>query len=109
MVFLIFQTILSNRTLSYTVDLSHVPCHCNAAVVFNKMPAYDAGDLRDYYCDANYVGGIGCPEMDPIEANKHTVASALHNCGWDGEWWEDCDGDGCAVNVWDVDTEAFGQ
>ncbi len=100
--------VLSNRTLKYTVDLSQVPCHCNAALYFNKMPAYEAGELLDWYCDANYVGGIGCPEYDVIEANQYNIASNLHNCGWDGEWWVDCDGGGCGEDVWDVDSEAYG-
>ncbi len=103
------QTVLSNRTLSYTIDLSHVPCHCNAPVVFDKMPAPEAGDALDYHCDANYVGGYGCPEFDAIEANKHTFQSAIHNCEWNGEWWDNCDSNGCSGNVWDKDSEAFGQ
>ncbi len=65
---------LSNRHFSYNVDLSSVPCHCNAAAYFASMPAYDGGDGLDYYCDANYVGGIGCPEYDTLVSSVYAIS-----------------------------------
>ena len=88
---------LYNRQFSYTLDLSNVPCHCNAAAYFVDMPAAVEG-RGDYYCAANYAEL--CPEYDVMEGNKHTIASTLHTCtgagGQDG--WDRCDGGGCQVS-----------
>ena len=54
-----FQVKLNNLHFTYKLDLSRVPCHCNAAAYFNKMPVHSPGEGGDWYCDANYVGGIG--------------------------------------------------
>jgi len=54
-----WQTNLLDQHFTYDLNLSGVPCHCNAAGYFIKMPAQVAGGGGDYYCDANYVGGIG--------------------------------------------------
>jgi len=95
-----WQTNLLDQHFTYDLNLSGVPCHCNAAGYFIKMPAQVAGGGGDYYCDANYVGGIGCPEYDTLESNKHIVTGALHNCGWDGNWFNDCDMGGCGSSTW---------
>merc|ERR1712121_72528 len=79
-----WQTNLLDQHFTYDLNLSGVPCHCNAAGYFIKMPAQVAGGGGDYYCDANYVGGIGCPEYDTLESNKHIVTGALHNCEMGG-------------------------
>ena len=61
------------------LDLSDVGCSCNAALYWVSMPGYGsdgkpaAGDMGNYYCDANKVGGVWCWEMDTIEANKHVA------------------------------------
>ena len=34
---------LANKHFAYTLDLSNVPCHCNAAAYFVDMPAAVAG------------------------------------------------------------------
>ena len=52
------------------------------------MTCVRAGTDGDWYCDANYVGGIGCPEYDTLESNKHIISGALHSCYWDGNWWQ---------------------
>jgi len=96
-----WQVNLDEQHFTYDLNLSGVPCHCNAAGYFIKMPAPNAGGDGDYYCDANYVGGQGCPEYDTLESNKHIVTGALHNCGWDGSWYSGCDGGGCGGNSWD--------
>merc|ERR1712243_357258 len=76
-----WQTNLFDQHFVYDLNLSGVGCHCNAAAYFIKMPSpYGPGDSNDYYCDANYVGGVGCPEYDTLESNKHIVTGALHNC-----------------------------
>jgi len=35
-----YQMKLNNLHFTYKLDLSRVPCHCNAAAYFNKMPAH---------------------------------------------------------------------
>ena len=115
LVFWFLQTNLFDQHFTYDLNLSGVGCHCNAAGYFIKMPAQVPGGGGDYYCDANYVGGIGwaslafmrgvnflcrCPEYDTLESNKYIVTGALHNCGWDGNWFSDCDMGGCGSSSW---------
>ncbi len=100
---------LSGKTLSYNLDLSQVPCHCNAAMYFSSMPAPENSEYLDWYCDANCGGNQCCPEFDVLEANKHTVQTTLHYCDFDGTWYDNCDGSGCGANSWDVDQDAIGQ
>merc|ERR1711915_1012782 len=64
-----WQTPLNGMHFSYTLDLSNVGCHCNAAGYFIGMPGPGGGDGGDYYCDANFVGGQWCPEYDTLESN----------------------------------------
>merc|ERR1711936_1348261 len=97
-----WQTNLMDQHFTYDLNLSGVPCHCNSAGYFIKMPAPTPGEGGDYYCDANYIGGTGCPEYDTLESNKHIVTGALHNCGWSGNWFADCDMGGCGGNTWDA-------
>ena len=87
---------LANKHFAYTLDLSNVPCHCNAAAYFVDMPGNNAGD-GDYYCDANHGNNIWCPEYDVMEGNKHTIACTLHTCNGGGGNWDYCDGGGCQV------------
>ncbi len=104
-----YQAPLHRGHFNYTVDLSRVPCHCNAAAYLVEMPAPDPGVDLDYYCDANFVKGVGCPEYDVLESNKHVVSGALHECVVvpdGGDWYSACDGDGCSGNSWD---QASGQ
>merc|ERR1712234_74969 len=61
--------------MGYTLDLSNVGCHCNAAAYFIQMPGDHGGDGGDYYCDANNGNGIWCPEYDTMEGNKYTIAT----------------------------------
>jgi len=96
-----WQTNLFDQHFVYDLNLSGVGCHCNAAGYFIKMPSpYGPGESNDYYCDANYVGGIGCPEYDTLESNKHIVTGALHNCEWGGDWFNNCDMGGCGSSSW---------
>ena len=51
---------LFDQHFVYDLNLSGVPCHCNAAGYFIKMPSNQGpGGGGDYYCDANYIGGVG--------------------------------------------------
>merc|ERR1712029_260402 len=63
---------LNNKHFAYQLDLSNVPCHCNAAAYFVDMPGNNPGD-GDYYCDANHGNNIWCPEYDVMEGNKRTI------------------------------------
>merc|ERR1712131_558880 len=49
-----WQIPLNNKVFSYSVDVSNVGCHCNAAAYFIDMPGNNAGSGGgDWYCDAN--------------------------------------------------------
>ena len=94
---------LAGKRFAYTLDLSNVPCHCNAAAYFVDMPGNNPGD-GDYYCDANHGNNIWCPEYDVMEGNKHTMACTLHTCNGGGGNWDYCDGGGCQVNAFNHDS-----
>jgi len=98
-----WQTPLNNKHFAYTLDLSNVGCHCNAAAYFINMPGNNPGD-GDYYCDANFGNNIWCPEYDTMEGNKHTIATTLHTCNGGGGYWDSCDRGGCQVNAFNVDS-----
>jgi hypothetical protein len=104
-----WQVPLMGKHFSYTVDLSNVECGCNAGNYFLNMPGdpNNAGDYGDYYCDANNVGGMWCPEYDTMEANKYTMASTIHTCdrNADGVTWDSCDRGGCQVNAYNIDPD----
>eukprot|EP00727_Mastigamoeba_balamuthi_P009649 m51a1_g5306 hypothetical protein (293) ;mRNA; r:267628-268837 len=96
---------LLGHKLSYTVDLSTVHCGCNAAFYLVSMPGYDASgkaarsEQGDYYCDANKVGGVYCPEIDLMEANQYAFSVALHKCNSPtNKYYSWCDGGGCGKN-----------
>jgi len=100
-----WQVALLGKHFSFTVDLSNVGCHCNAAAYFINMPAN--ADTEDFYCDASYVGGSGCPEYDVMEANKHNLASTIHTCKKMvvQDKWYDCDMWGCMMHAYNMDME----
>eukprot|EP01043_Picozoa_sp_COSAG02_P053706 COSAG02_NODE_5970_length_3901_cov_12.420831_3_plen_353_part_00 len=92
---------LLGKTLRYTVDLSHVPCSCNAALYWVAMPGYDihgrpAPSLKgNYYCDSNKVWGVDCWEMDSLEGNQHVMKVTPHSCSdAAGGYIRSCDGAG---------------
>lgn len=97
---------LLDKTFSYTVDLSSVGCGCNAALYMISMPAYNSSNRADptkcgdYYCDANRVCGVYCPEMDIMEANNHALQITPHRCNAiQGKYYPWCDGSGCGKNI----------
>ena len=77
---------LLNKTLSYSIDMSNVPCSCNAALFWVTMPGYSKNGhpapsrKGNYYCDANKVWGTWCWEFDSIEGNSHVMKVTPHTC-----------------------------
>lgn len=106
---------LLGKEITYTVDRSTVGCSCNSAFYTVSMPGYNAQQQLDksdwgmYYCDANQVGGVFCPEMDISEANQFTLASVPHKCDDpNGLHYESCDRAGCGSNIFNEDPFAMG-
>jgi len=106
---------LLDKTLSFTVDLSNVGCGCNAGFYLSSMPAYnqagqpDPTKCGDYYCDANVVCGIYCPEMDIMEANNRALQVTPHKCDSpQGKYYPHCDGFGCGRNTYKMNPNSFG-
>jgi len=81
---------LRGKTLRFTVDVSRVPCSCNAALYLVSMPFPNGG-----YCDIQTQPS--CTELDLFEANSHSIQATVHTrrgYGGDGT----CNQWGCAVN-----------
>merc|ERR1711868_232620 len=102
-----WQIPLNNKVFSYSVDVSNVGCHCNAAAYFIDMPGNNAGGGGDWYCDANFGNSIWCLEYDTFEANKHTLAGTLHTCDGSNNNWGSCDRSGCQTNIFNLDSNAM--
>merc|ERR1712061_523935 len=98
-----WQTPLMDKRFIYSIDVSNVDCHCNAAAYFIDMPGNNAG-AGDYYCDANFGNSIWCPEYDTYEGNKYPMAGTLHTCNGGNGYWDSCDKGGCQVNAFNVDS-----
>nr|BAF57419.1 putative glycosyl hydrolase family7 [uncultured symbiotic protist of Mastotermes darwiniensis] len=90
------------KELSYTVDMSQIPCGVNAALYSSEMP-YNGKKTTDDpfgaeggtgYCDANCVDGDCCPEFDIQEASSHAMVFTAHCC----ESAKHCDTSGCGYN-----------
>jgi len=101
-----WQVPLLGNHFSYEIDVSNVGCHCNAASYFVQMPGYgsnqqpDRGPGGDFYCDANFVNKIWCPEYDTFEGNKYTMQTTLHTCDYvPPKYYSHCDGGGCGTNA----------
>ena len=102
--------------IKYDMDLSQSGCSCNAAVYLVSMPgkngdgSYNPSQGGDYYCDANYVGGVGCPEWDIQEANRYAFHTTPHKCDgpFGGGTYSNCDrGGGCFQKA--ADTGKYGE
>lgn len=68
------------QTLSFTVELAKSGCGCVAAAYLVPMQANrEAGTCGgDHYCDANRICGVGCSEIDVMEANSRAFLSTTH-------------------------------
>eukprot|EP00419_Tripos_fusus_P000243 CAMPEP_0172691612 /NCGR_PEP_ID=MMETSP1074-20121228/24675_1 /TAXON_ID=2916 /ORGANISM="Ceratium fusus, Strain PA161109" /LENGTH=475 /DNA_ID=CAMNT_0013511709 /DNA_START=145 /DNA_END=1572 /DNA_ORIENTATION=- len=87
---------LLGKTVSYTVDLSQMPCGVAACLYFvaNRKPGPGSN-----YCDIQPDYG-GCFEIDLMEANSVAYEASLHTelgtrTAFDGT----CNMNGCAVNI----------
>lgn len=70
---------LLGKKLRYTTDISQAGCGCNAAMYLVPMHKNtEATSCEDHYCDASWVCGASCAEIDVQEANTHAWHSALH-------------------------------
>jgi len=109
------QYSLLDKTIAFTADVSSVGCGCNAAFYLSSMPAYnqnqqpDPTKCNDYYCDANNVCGVWCPEMDLFEANSRALQVTPHICSApQGKYYPHCDGGGCGQNTRSINPNAYG-
>jgi len=106
---------LLGKSLTFDVNLSGIGCGCNAAAYLVAMPAYgsnnqpDPTECGDYYCDANQVCKIYCPEMDIIEANNNALQTTPHKCSNPtGNYYPSCDRGGCGANSYKTNPSYFG-
>jgi hypothetical protein len=96
--------------------MSKVPCACNAALYAVSMPGIGANGLpapaqgKDFYCDANDVGGEWCPEMDILEANTAALQVTPHKCAAPDAsgHYASCDKGGCSLNTRSLGASAYG-
>ena len=80
----------------FTVDVSSIGCGCTAALYLVSASPMTSNCTSAAYCDANFVDGCGCEEIDLFEGNLYDLRVAVHACdGTKGA----CDGDGCAVRM----------
>jgi len=103
--FMYWQTNLADNVWSYDIDVSNVGCKCNAAMYWVNMPGYENGspyaaEWGNYYCDANFVNGNWCPELDTFEGNDQTMSVAIHTCDFvPPNEYSSCDRAGCGTNA----------
>jgi hypothetical protein len=101
------------KEFTFDVDLSQILCGVNAALYTCEMPAKGAGAAGAVYgggyCDANYVGGSGCHEMDIMEANKYAMVFTTHTCQTLGiqAGRGSCDNAGCGFNAYRFGAKTF--
>jgi cellulase len=92
------------KELSYTVDMSQIPCGVNAALYTVEMakggkPTPESSNLGAEggtgYCDANCVDGGCCAEFDVQEASSKAMVFTAHTCMQQNG---NCDASGCGYN-----------
>ena len=106
---------LVGGSIEFDVNLSQAGCSCNAALYLVSMPGYNANQDEDpssggdYYCDANNVGGVWCPEMDIMEANSYAWHTTPHHCDApQGKHYTNCDRGGAGKSIHSQDPNAYG-
>nr|AGT15838.1 cellulase [Reticulitermes flavipes] len=110
---------LVNSELTFDVDISQIPCGMNAAIYTAELPAdgvtpgHEAGAAYGGgYCDANYVGGVGCAEFDIGESNARATVYTSHGCspttGFAKQGSISCDTGGTGANPYRVDKNFYG-
>nr|BAF57298.1 putative glycosyl hydrolase family7 [uncultured symbiotic protist of Reticulitermes speratus] len=110
---------LVNSELTFDVDISQIPCGMNAAIYTAEMPAdgvtpgHEAGAAYGGgYCDANYVGGIGCAEFDIGESNARATVYTSHGCnpttGFARQGSISCDTGGTGANPYRQNKNFYG-
>lgn len=87
---------LLGKTVTFTADLSGVPCGVAACIYFVALWKPGPGSS---YCDIQPNFG-GCFEIDLLEANAHAYEASLHTdlgtrTAFDGT----CNMNGCSVNI----------
>jgi len=100
-----WKTPLKDHRFSYEINLDRIGCRCAATAYFVSMQQnYNPGEWGQYYCDANFVNGVWCPEYDSFEGNRYTMQTTPHTCQQDaGGYWYNCDTKGCGTNAHDID------
>lgn len=64
-----------------------------------------------YYCDANQVGGVFCPEFDIMEANQYSFHTTAHACDAPNSngFYGNCDrGGSCTADVHKLGANDYG-
>ena len=84
------------REMSFTLDLSRVPCGCIATVYLVQMDRPGLTDAN--YCDANTSPSHWCTEIDITEGNVAGYQSALHTKQGHADG-NVCDADGCYAKL----------
>lgn len=97
---------LLGKTLKFKIDLSNVPCNCEASVYLVEMGPTGL-DTRSGYCDI--TGGPDakpCVELDMLEANIKALQASIHTApGADIAEDGTCNERGCLTN-WGKDSRA---
>ena len=112
-----FSPNLLGSSIEWDIDLSDFGCGCFNTFYTVSMPGKTSDGSLDqsdgyFYCDANAVGGVLCPEIDFMEANKYAFQTTAHSCGppSDKGHYTECDGSSPAHknSVVELDSNGYG-
>merc|ERR1712035_9432 len=87
------QMNLNGKRFAYTLDMSNVGCHCNAAAYFVDMPGNNGGENWDY-CDGggcqanafNVNSGMMCPGGCTINTDQSFTVSHFQTSSVANTW-----------------------
>lgn len=105
---------LNGNEFSFDIDISQIPCGLAATLFSVEMAHNGSGVGAIYgagYCDAQFVGGLGCAEFDFWEANNHSNLVTSHACDTTGQFKSGnskCDSNGCGYNPYWDDKKFYG-